>query len=132
MVKNQFIGRLFLLTFLWFIAFTTISFAMSGCGEEANPGIRTICDVITLFQGRIGRSIAMFSIMLSAWQFANGQLKWQAIVQLAIGIGVFMAPKTFALFLLPDYIEGLSGDGFDTTTRYSPDEVLTCVCPNLR
>ena len=85
-----------------------------------------------LLQGRIGRSIATFSIMLAAWKFANAKSSWQDVTQLAIGVGIFFAPKTFALFLLPDYIEGLSGDGFDSTVRYSPDEILTCVCPNLR
>ena len=132
MRKDFFIIKISVLSFALFALYTGFAFAISGCGEDANPGIRTICDIITLFQGRIGRSIATFSIMICAWSFLNGNFNWQQMVQLAIGIGVFMAPKTFALFLLPDYIEGLSGDGFDTTTRYSPDEIITCVCPNLR
>ena len=128
----MFVRKTFLITFCWFIAMTGISIALTGCGEDANPGIKTICEIIMLLQGRIGRSIATFSIMLAAWKFANAKSSWQDVTQLAIGVGIFFAPKTFALFLLPDYVEGLSGDGFDSTVRYSPDEILTCVCPNLR
>ena len=128
----MFVKRLFGTTFLWFILLRGICFALSGCGEDANPGIKTICEIIMLLQGRIGRSIATFHIMLAGWKFTQGQFSWQEVVQVAIGVGIFFAPKTFALFLLPDYIEGLSGDGYDTTVKYSPDEILTCVCPNLR
>ena len=127
--------KLFVLTFFWlivFVTFASISQALTNCGDDANPAFVTICEIIMLLQGRIGRSIAMFTIMLSAWQFTSGQLKWQEIVQVAIGIGIFFAPKTFALFLLPDYIEGISGNGYDSSMKYTPDEILTCVCPNLR
>ena len=77
--------------------------------DETNPAFATICEVIMFMQGRIGRSIATFSIMMSAWAFTNGKLKWQEIVTTALGVGLFFAPKTLALFLLPNVVTGLSG-----------------------
>lgn len=105
--------------------------AMEGCGDNANPAVRTVCEIIIFLQGRIGRSLVVFIIMLSAWSFVGGNFKWQEMVTLAIGVGMFFNPKTFALFLLPSYIVGISGDGFDINTKYTPDEILLCYCPEL-
>lgn len=116
-----------------FFAFYSITAFALKCGvNEINPAFATICEVIMFMQGRIGRSIATFSIMMSAWAFTNGKLKWQEVVTTAIGVGLFFAPKTLALFLLPTTISGLTGDGFNPNTVYGPDEILTCMCPNLR
>ena len=105
--------------------------AMEGCGDNANPAVRTICEIIIFVQGRIGRSLVVFIIMISAWSFVGGNFKWQEMVTLAIGVGLFFNPKTFALFLLPSYIVGISGDGFDINTKYTPDEIILCYCPEL-
>jgi len=124
----------FICFFIVFYLFHNSAFAdnIAGCGEDANPGIKAICDIIMFLQGRIARSLVAFSVMLAAWGFVGGQFKWQEMLTLAIGIGIFYAPKTFALFLLPEYIQGIVGDGYDITTKYTPDEIITCACPNLR
>ena len=119
----------------FYIAFFNSDNAMAaavGCGDDANPAIKTICDIIMFLQGRIARALVAFSIMLAAWSFVGGNFKWQEMVTLAIGIGIFYAPKTFALFLLPEYIQGITGDGYDVGIKYTPDEIITCACPNLR
>lgn len=117
---------------LIFALYSIVAFAMQCNADETNPAFATICEVIMFMQGRIGRSIATFSIMMSAWAFTNGKLKWQEIVTTALGVGLFFAPKTLALFLLPNVVTGLSGGGFDDSKAYSPDEILSCMCPNLR
>ena len=117
---------------LIFALYSIVAFAMQCNADETNPAFATICEVIMFMQGRIGRSIATFSIMMSAWAFTNGKLKWQEIVTTALGVGLFFAPKTLALFLLPNVVTGLSGGGFDGSKAYSPDEILSCMCPNLR
>ena len=117
---------------LIFALYSITAFALK-CGlDEVNPAFATICEVMMFMQGRIGRSIATFSIMLSAWSFTNGKLKWHEVVTTAVGVGLFFAPKTLALFLLPSTISGLTGDGFNPNDVYSPDEILSCMCPNLR
>ena len=117
---------------LVFALYSIASFAMQCNADEVNPAFATICEVIMFMQGRIGRSIATFSIMMSAWSFTNGKLKWQEIVTTALGVGLFFAPKTLALFLLPNVVTGLNGGGFNPGEAYSPDEILSCMCPNLR
>jgi hypothetical protein len=72
------------------------------------------------------------TIMKAAWQFMNGGLKWDGIVTLFIGIGFMYAPKTFALFLLPDYIEGIQGGGYSLDVKVTPDEIISCACPDLK
>src|SRR5574344_1103011 len=118
--------------FAIFVCCGGVAFATLGCGDDANPALKTLCDIIMFLQGRIGRSLAAFSIMLAAWGFTNGNFKWQEMLTLAIGIGIFFAPKTFALWLLPEYIVGITGDGYDISVKYTPDEIITCACPNLR
>ena len=88
---------------LVFVFCGSVAFSLE-CGDNANPALKTVCDIIMFLQGRIGRALASFMIMLSAWSFIQGQFKWQEVLTVAIGVGIFFAPKTFALFLLPDYI----------------------------
>lgn len=116
---------------IFFAAFGEVAYSLE-CGDNANPALKTVCDIIMFLQGRIGRALASFMIMLSAWSFIQGQFKWQEVLTVAIGVGIFFAPKTFALFLLPEYIQGIAGDGFDPSVKYTPDEIITCSCPNLR
>jgi len=132
-IKHNIKKVIVFLFFCFFMFLHKDAFAvLTGCGDDANPALKTICDIIMFLQGRIGRSLAMFSVMLSAWSFTSGNLKWHDMVTLAIGIGLFYAPKTFALFLLPEYIQGITGDGYDPSLKYTPEEIITCACPNLR
>jgi len=96
-----------------------------------NEALNVICDIIIFLQGRIGRAIATVSVMMTAWEFSQGSIKWQGIVITMIGIGMFFAPKTLALFVLPSYIRGIEGGGYDPGQTYTPDEIISCFCPNL-
>ena len=116
-----------------FIADATFAYALK-CGRDVvNPAFTAICDIMVFLQGRIVRSLVTLMFMFTAWSvMSKGSVNWQELLQTVIGIGLFFFPKTFALFALPSYIEGLTGDGFDQNVRYSPDEILTCICPDLR
>ena len=96
-----------------------------------NEALNVICDIIIFLQGRVGRAIATVSVMMTAWEFSQGSIKWQGIVITMIGIGMFFAPKTLALFVLPSYIRGIEGGGYDPSQTYTPDEIISCFCPNL-
>lgn len=119
--------------FLFFLLLMLSSdFIFAGCGEDANPAIKVMCELIIFIQGRVGRVIVAASVMRSAWQFMNGGIKWDGVVTLFIGIGFMYAPKTFALFLLPDYIEGMQGNGYLIDQKVTPDEIISCACPDLK
>lgn len=104
----------------------------ANCGENANPGIVAMCEMILMLQGRIGRALISFIIIMQAWQFSQGSIKWESVVTLFIGIALFYAPKTFAIFLLPDYIEGVYGEGYTPDMKITADEIISCACPDLR
>lgn len=115
---------------LFFILLSGDAFA--GCGENANPGIVAMCEMILMLQGRIGRALVSFIIIMNAWQFSQGSIKWENILTLFIGIALFYAPKTFAVFILPDYIEGVYGEGYTPDMKLTADEIISCACPDLR
>ena len=122
----------FLLLTLSICSLTSFVFAIPSCGADANPGLKALCDIIVFVQGRIGRSIAGITVVFSAMEFMKGEIKWQAFATLAVGLGMFWAPKTIALFLLPNSITGIMGDGYETSVIYTPDEIISCICPALR
>lgn len=119
----------FLIVAIWLLP--SMIFAM-GCGDDANPALVTLCQVMIFLQGRFGRALAVISIMVAAWEFTSGAAKWQSIATLAVGLGMFWAPKTMALYILPSYVTGLQGEGYDPNVNYTPDEILSCACPDLR
>jgi type IV secretory pathway VirB2 component (pilin) len=102
-----------------------------GCGADANPALRVLCEVIIFLQGRIGRAFASITIVVAAWEFTTGGIKWQSIATLLVGFGLFWFPKTMALSVLPDYIDGISGFGINADEKHTPDQILTCICPEL-
>ncbi len=120
-----------ILAIVFFVSCHNSVFALD-CGDDANPALVTLCDIIMFLQGRIGRSLVLFVVMIKAWEFVHGSVKWQDMLVVAIGIGLFFAPVTFAVWLLPAYIDGISGDGYDPTIKYTPAEIIQCACPNLR
>lgn len=129
-IKNT--RKVFFLAILFAVLPAGIAFALK-CGEgEVNPAFSAICDIIIFLQGRVGRSMIVFTMSIAGWKIMKGGIEWRDFLSLIIGIGFFFFPKTFALFLLPSYVEGLTGYGYDPNMRYSPDEILTCICPDLR
>jgi type IV secretory pathway VirB2 component (pilin) len=111
--------------------FCLSSDAFAGCGDNANPALKTLCDIMRLLHGRLGRAFVMVTLTMSGFQFSQGGLQWQPLVTLFIGIGMFWAPKTVALFILPQYITGVQGEGYTPDQILSPDEILSCACPDL-
>lgn len=126
-------ATLFVFVLFIILADATIAYALK-CGRDVvNPAFTAICDIMIFLQGRIVRSLVTLMFMFTAWSvMSKGSVNWQELLQTVIGIGLFFFPKSFALFLLPSYIEGMHGDGYDPNIRYSPDEILTCICPDLR
>ena len=112
-----------------FLITTGISHAMECSEDDINPAFKAICDIIIFLQGRASRAIASLTIMMSAWGImSGGSIKWQELLQMAVGFGLFFFPKTLALFFLPSSITGISGGQFNSSTIYTPDEILSCIC----
>lgn len=133
--KNKFLNlkgiQTLIIAMVFFIGFCSLTFALD-CGDDANPALKSMCDIIMFLQGRIGRSLAVFMVLGEAWNFAQGELKWKGALTFCIGVGMFFAPVSFAVWLLPEYIQGISGGGYDVSVKYTPAEIIQCACPNLR
>jgi type IV secretory pathway VirB2 component (pilin) len=128
-IKNN---KILILAFFFASFFLSYNaFAMMCGAMGSNEALNVICDIIIFLQGRIGRAIATVSVMMTAWEFSQGSIKWQGIVIAMIGMGMFFAPKTLALFVLPSYIRGIQGGGYDPNQTYTPDQIISCFCPNL-
>jgi type IV secretory pathway VirB2 component (pilin) len=120
------------LSIILIILFIPSSDAFAGCGDQANPALKTICDVMRLLQGRLGRAFSMIIVIMKAWELAQGGVEWKNLVIFFTGISIFWAPKTIALFILPNYITGVYGEGYTPDQKLTPDEIIACACPDLR
>ena len=121
------------LTVIMLLLCLTSSDVFAGCGDNANPALKTMCDLMRLLQGRIGRTFITVTIVISAFQIViNGKTDIWTIITLVMGVGLFSAPKTIALFILPGHITGVMGEGYTPNQILTPDEILACACPDLR
>jgi type IV secretory pathway VirB2 component (pilin) len=101
-------------------------------GSDMNSAVSAMCDMIAFTQGRFGRVMAMTGIMIFAWKCKDGKIDWQGLMVLFLGLGLMFAPKTLALFILPATVKGISGGIFVASQSYTPDEIITWACPNIR
>ena len=131
-LKNNKLLSLSILTFLFFV----YSGDANASVEGANGAAAVLCDVILLFRGRIGRAIAIFSVMSVSWSFIIGNADWQKLTTIVIGCGLLFGAEGFAYIILPSVVTGVSGvtaSGkiFLPDERYSPQEIVKYVCPEL-
>ena len=117
--------QLFLFLLFFGFLYCRISYSMD-CGADVNPALKTVCDIIMFLQGRIGRALIAFSVMLAAWGFINGSFKWQDMLSLSVGVGAYLAPLTTAVWLSPEKIMLSTGEVITAA------EIISCACPNLR
>ena len=121
---------LFFICFFFFV--TPLAYAgMTG----VNQATQQLCSIIQLFNGRIMRGMMLFAMFGLLMTFILGQISWDKIMVLVVGIGLVGNAGTIALLILPSTVTGISGtlnDGtvFNPTKKYTPEELLTKVCPS--
>jgi type IV secretory pathway VirB2 component (pilin) len=101
-----------------------------------NSAATVLCDVISLLRGRIGRAITMFAILGLAVTFVMGNISWQKLMMVSVGMGIFYAAESIAFVILPSVVTGVSGtlaNGtvFNPNKKYTPQFILQNVCPEL-
>lgn len=101
-----------------------------------NKAAVVLCDVILLLRGRIGRAFVIIAVLGVAIGFLLGSLSWQKIMLISVGIGLFYGAETLAYVILPSTIKGISGTSptgkvFSPNKKYTPEEVVREVCPEL-
>jgi type IV secretory pathway VirB2 component (pilin) len=101
-----------------------------------NSAATVLCDIISLMRGRIGRAITMFAILGLAVTFVMGNISWQKLMMVSVGIGIFYAAESIAFVILPSTVSGITGtmsNGtvFSPNAKYTPQFILQNVCPEL-
>ena len=123
-----------LTSYIMFIMFFMHNNANAVAG--INSAASVLCDVISLMRGRIGRAITMFAILGLAVGFVMGNISWQKLMMVSVGIGIFYAAESIAFVILPSMVTGVSGtmaNGtvFNPNAKYTPQFILQNVCPEL-
>ena len=134
--------------------FSTISIAIatpSGLEDPANPGgissvnptlttqsqsgyvsslSSTLCQLILIVNGRVGRAMAAIAIFGLGIAFFLGKITWTLITTLGIGLGTLFGAKSIALVLLP-YAVTVTDPSSGAQVTATPDEIIRKVCPEL-
>jgi type IV secretory pathway VirB2 component (pilin) len=128
---NRFTIIAFFYTIL-LLATTDANAALQG----SNRAAAILCDVIMIIRGRYGRAIAVIALMSMATAFMLGNISWQKIATLGLGLALLFGAETVAYALLPATLRGVSGVSpggktFVANKYYTPEELVREVCPEL-
>ena len=99
--------------------------------DNENPAAATLCYVILLTQGRIGRAIAMTSIAVFGLLFFLGKVTWPSIVIMIVGIVILFGARQVALLFLDNSITVNDPNEYGQTKQMTPDQIIQTVCPEL-
>ena len=95
----------------YFAAFLVLFFAASPqlamAGEEAATIQGVLCNAYGLFNGPIGRSLAIFAVVALGVAFFLGKVSWGTAIAIALGIG--------AMFGAPTIVSTITGGTVGTT-----------------
>ncbi len=91
---------------------------------ETNQLNSTLCDLIYVTQGRIGRALGIIAIFILGVLFFLGKISWPLLVTTALGLAMLFGSKTIALALLPSKVKTKTG-------TKSSEELVRAACPDL-
>lgn len=100
-------------------------------GDSSNQLASSICQLILLLNGRIGRAIAIIALFAIAILMATGKVGVPIFLTFLVGIAMLFGAKSIALVLLPSFVEVREIDRLEPVKR-SPEELIKQVCPELK
>jgi type IV secretory pathway VirB2 component (pilin) len=107
--------------------------AAEGAGN--NQLATSLCQVILLLNGRIGRAIAIIATLVLAFTFMSSKLNVAAFLAVIVGITMIFGAKSIALILLPSFVEVRDPGSFSTSgsnkVKKTTDEIIRDYCPEL-
>ena len=80
---------------------TGIDYTVTNKNDNRTALERSLCILITMICGRIGRVIAIFAITTFGFLFLLGKIEFTKLIHLAIGFSLLFAPAMIAVVLLP-------------------------------
>ncbi len=99
-------------------------------GDKNNQLATSLCQIILLLNGRIGRAIAVIAILTLALLFMTSKLTVPVFLTFIVGIALLFGAKSIALVLLPSYVEVKEPDR--GVVKKTPEELIKQVCPELK
>jgi type IV secretory pathway VirB2 component (pilin) len=99
-------------------------------GDESNQLASSLCQLILLLNGRVGRAIAVIALLALAFMFMTDKLRVRTFVIFIVGITFLFGAKSIALTILPSYVYTKDIDR-NQKVKKTPDELIREVCPEL-
>ena len=99
-------------------------------GDKNNQLATSLCQLILLLNGRVGRAIAVIAILTLAILFMTSKLTVPVFLTFIIGIALLFGAKSIALIMLPSYVKVKEADR--GVVNKTPEELIKQVCPELK
>lgn len=104
--------------------------------QGVNEAALVLCQIIQFLRGRLGRAISLIAILSIGLLFYLGKVEMKTLPVFVIGLGLFYGAEGLVYLILPSTIKGIHGVASDGTIflpnkEYSPEEVVSTVCPAL-
>jgi type IV secretory pathway VirB2 component (pilin) len=99
-------------------------------GDKNNQLATSLCQLILLLNGRIGRAVAVIAILTLALLFMTSKLTVPLFLTFIVGIAFLFGAKSIALVLLPSYVDVKEPDR--GVVKKTPEELIKQVCPELK
>ncbi len=104
------------------------SVIQSASSSSGNALVDTICMIVVVMQGRVGRVIGMVFIISGGYLFFLGKINWQWIIVGCVGLGILFGAKSIVVMILPKYMQTIDANGNKTVSTAS--KVLETACPS--
>jgi type IV secretory pathway VirB2 component (pilin) len=99
-------------------------------GDTSNTLATSICQMILILNGRIGRAIAIIALFTLAILMATSKVTVPVFLTFLIGIALLFGAKSIALIMLPSFVKVKEADR--GPVKKSPEELIKQVCPELK
>ena len=96
------------ISLLVFSAFIVAAFPVESFASDSNALEDTMCRVLALIQGGLGKGIAAFAVIFLGISLFLGKVSWGVVISTALGIG--------AIFGAAGIVGAISGDDNGQTT----------------
>ena len=96
-----------------------------------NPLAHYLCQVIIMFQGRIGRAVAAGAIVSLGIMFLLGKVTVPVILFTTFGFALMFGSKNIALLLLPRYVTVMDENNQKVEKTIAADEIISYYCGEI-
>ncbi len=90
----------------------------------------TLCQIILMLSGRIGRLAAAIACFIVGIMFLLGKITWPFLVTMVIGFALIFGAKSIVIAFLPNYIM-VRDPNQQKDVAMTPEEIINSNCREL-